>query len=90
MEKPNCYKCEYRRTIPGDTHSMCGHPSVNIDNNPLGVLVDMLIGKTNVAAIELGIKGNAHGITHGWFMWPTNFDPIWLDSCNGFVEKGSG
>ena len=90
MEKPNCYECEYRRSIPGDAHSMCGHPSVNIDNNPFGALVDMLSGKTIEAAIELGIKGNAHGIACGWFMWPANFDPIWLTACNGFVEKGSG
>lgn len=30
------------------------------------------------------VKGNKHGIMHGWFMWPLNFDPTWLEACNGF------
>lgn len=35
----------------------------------------------------LGIKGNPHGIAHNWFSWPMNYDPIWLESCNGHKEK---
>jgi hypothetical protein len=30
------------------------------------------------------VKGNPTGIRRGWFMWPFNFDPTWLDSCDGF------
>lgn len=33
---------------------------------------------------KLGIKGNPHGIVNGWFNWPYNFDPVWLDACGGF------
>lgn len=29
-------------------------------------------------------KGHPHGIKSGWFSWPLNFDPVWLESCNGF------
>lgn len=36
---------------------------------------------------DLGIQGNAHGIKKGWFNWPWNFDPVWLDSCSGFEPK---
>jgi len=36
---------------------------------------------------KLKIMGNPMGIRRGWFFWPTNFDPTWLDSCNGFKEK---
>ena len=36
---------------------------------------------------ECNIKGNEHGIKEGWFMWPFNFDPIWLENCDGFKEK---
>ena len=32
-------------------------------------------------------KGNAHGIRHGWFRWPYNFDPLWLEACDGFEAK---
>jgi hypothetical protein len=30
------------------------------------------------------VEGNAHGMEKGWFMWPFNFDPTWLVSCNSF------
>ena len=30
------------------------------------------------------------GIHRGWFNHPYNFDPIWLDSCNGFVFIDEG
>ena len=40
-----------------------------------------------VAATALGIKGSAHGIQMGWFNWPYNFDPMWLEACSGFEEK---
>ena len=33
------------------------------------------------------VRGNPHGIKNGWFMWPYNFDPVWLESCNGFTQK---
>ena len=30
------------------------------------------------------VKGSQHGIRNGWFFHPLNFDPVWLDECNGF------
>ena len=33
------------------------------------------------------VKGDPHGISNGWFMWPVNFDPVWLESCYGFEQK---
>jgi hypothetical protein len=36
---------------------------------------------------ELGVVGNPHGIKNGWFFWPLNFDPVWLEACNGFTER---
>lgn len=30
------------------------------------------------------VTANAHGVAHGWFRWPLNFDPVWLQSCDGF------
>lgn len=29
-------------------------------------------------------KGNIHGIAKGWFRWPYNFDPVWLEECDGY------
>ena len=27
------------------------------------------------------------GVKGGWANWPTNFDPIWIESCNSFKAK---
>lgn len=35
------------------------------------------------------VKGNVNGIRRGWFMWPMNFDPTWLESCDGFSNDES-
>ncbi|WP_097005348.1 hypothetical protein [Lacrimispora amygdalina] len=31
--------------------------------------------------------GSEHGVSHGWFFHPFNFDPIWLSYCDGFEAK---
>jgi hypothetical protein len=33
------------------------------------------------------VEGNPHGIRKGWFLWPLNFDPVWLEKCDGFSDK---
>lgn len=45
---------------------------------------DCHIGCSNLIA---DVKGNAHGKQQGWFAWPINFDPVWLEECNGYKRK---
>jgi len=80
-EKPNCYECEYRGTIPGDAHSCCNYPG-----NDTG-MVSFFALKNTENAKKLNIKAHVHGIRSGWFMWPVNFDPTWLLNCDGFEPK---
>ena len=91
MSKPNCYKCIHRGTVTGDAHSCCNHPKVkSIKDDPLLVLASMLGGRGRSepsGTKELGIKANQHGISKGWFNFPLNFDPVWLEECNGMEEK---
>ena len=70
--KPDCYKCIHRRDLAGDAHSQCQHPKASI---------------AYMAGVPspLNIKGDSHGIRNGWFMWPMNYDPIWLKNCDGFT-----
>lgn len=78
MNKPNCYECKHRREIPGDAHSSCA-------------AVEPLVGMAIMLGVlpnHLGVVGDATGIKQGWFAWPINFDPIWLESCDGFEPKG--
>jgi hypothetical protein len=30
------------------------------------------------------VTASEHGVRNGWFMWPLNFDPNWLVTCDGF------
>ena len=67
-----CYECKYRGEVPGSAHSRCDHPKVKQDNNQ--------------SEKDLNIKANEIGIKRGWFLWPANFDPVWLENCDGFKQ----
>jgi len=36
---------------------------------------------------KASVKGDPYGIKSGWFFWPLNFDPTWLEECDGFEEE---
>ena len=38
-------------------------------------------------AEKMGIKLDIVGVRNGWASWPYNFDPTWLNACNGFKKK---
>ena len=91
MNKPNCYNCIHRRDIPGDAHSQCTHPkSGNDGDDPIMALISIFgkhSGLSGAFPNELNIRGNPHGERMGWFIWPANFDPVWLENCDGFEEE---
>ena len=33
------------------------------------------------------VRGDEYGRKSGWFCWPYNFDPTWLEECDGFEKK---
>ncbi len=39
---------------------------------------------TNRSATVVGAE---RGIANGWFVWPYNFDPTWLEACDGFKPR---
>ncbi len=80
-EKPNCYECKHRGGVAGDCHSCCQYPG-----NDTGLL-SIFVGSERILMDKLNIKANPHGVKSGWFMWPVNFDPIWLENCDGFEAK---
>lgn len=90
--KPNCWECEYQRDVPGSAHIACAHPSVGERPGWEKVMATFasvgrappVVGSTP----ELSIRGSPHGIAHGWFNWPHNFDPVWLENCDGFRVSG--
>jgi len=46
---------------------------------PPGITLDLME--------RLSVTANSHGIKNGWFVWPWNFDPVWLLTCDGFEGK---
>ena len=36
---------------------------------------------------KLNVKGNSSGISHGWFNFPWNYDPTWLENCDGWEQQ---
>jgi hypothetical protein len=94
IKAPNCYDCKWRGSLPGSAHSKCNHPTNQaIVNDPLAQAFAIFASVGRFPQLptprnRLGVSGNAHGVANGWFNWPLNFDPIWLESCNGFEPKG--
>jgi hypothetical protein len=41
------------------------------------------------AMAQLKIAAVPHGVRNGWFVWPVNFDPVWLEHCEGFQIKST-
>lgn len=80
--KRSCYECEHRRELIGDAHSSCVHPSAS----PMALLV-FSAGQTEFRTLSLHVRGNTHGVRSGWFLWPLNFDPVWLEICSGFQKS---
>lgn len=79
-----CYDCKHRGTVPGSAHSSCRHPACKTSGNMLTALFE---GSLGIYPPELNIKANPYGVKSGWFMFPMNFDPTWLENCDGFEEK---
>lgn len=86
--RPDCYACTHRRNLPGSAHSSCHHPATKpIHDNPLAGLVALMGGDGPIYPQVLGVVGNPNGIKRGWFSWPCNFDPNWLQACDGFEAR---
>ena len=59
-------------------------------DNPMSQLLAIFSSAHTIEPFQmdtgLTIVGNPHGIRNGWFNWPFNFDPIWLEKCDGFTK----
>ena len=89
--KPNCYSCKWRGSVPGSAHSSCSHPITDFMDGAGKFLVLMYALKGLRSPIEkmLNLTYDQHGFDSGWFMWPINFDPVWLISCDGYEARGT-
>jgi hypothetical protein len=96
--KTDCYKCKWRGEVIGSTHSSCKNPELKGASDNLDVVMAIFasVGRTapqiDIRALssKFEIRANPHGIRKGWFNWPWNFDPVWLENCNAFEGKANG
>ncbi len=88
IKEPNCYKCKYRGEVAGSAHSSCEHPKAKMqEGSMIGLFSALSGGKMPPLKTGLKVKGDSRGIEGGWFNHPLNFDPTWLEECDGFSSK---
>ena len=88
--KPDCYECIHRGEVPGSAHSCCNHPATEaVRSSSLAQLFALMVGAPPMPVDGLNVVGHKHGIRMGWFAWPLNFDPTWLESCDGFEARAA-
>lgn len=75
---PDCRKCMYSNSLYRFQHICCTHPMLSMR--------DVTIGRV---WRRLSLVANDNGLRNGWFAWPFNFDPFWLENCDGFSERPS-
>lgn len=91
-----CYTCEYRGTVLGSAHSSCNHPIFAKDETlrvviPIAVMMHGSQVLRRMPHFELDVE--EHGIVNGYFSFPVDFDPVWLNNCKGKSDvsvSGSG
>ncbi len=76
----NCYECKHRRNLAGDCHSACA--ALPKEEQFKAAFVCMMTG-----GYTGKIQGHLHGVQNGWFNWPMNFDPTWVEKCEYFEKK---
>ena len=79
-----CYNCKHRFDLPGDEHSQCNHPALISECKILALVI---VGGGREVGEPFNLRYNTHGVRNGWFCWPMNFDPVWLENCDAFEAK---
>ena len=83
----NCHQCIYKKYVPGDAHIQCIHPELEKPGELINTISSIFAPESNPVAKKLNITMNQHGIRNGWCSWPMNFDPIWINNCQGFTTN---
>lgn len=92
--KPICTNCKYRGTVPNSCHSSCHHPIAQeiVGNSDTllsmmkSLIEDNKLGYTGSLGLKLKKDYEEYALSNGYFIFPINFDPGWIENCNGFEE----
>ena len=93
--KKRCENCIYRGEVPNSIHSSCNHPvAINIisDSDSLFRMMECITGESRLGytgSLRLKLKENYedYALGMGYFIFPINFDPLWIERCEGFTTE---
>lgn len=92
----NCNNCKYKANIAGDSHISCKSHIFNDKNIEINLVLMALSDPEGFVIFcekNFGFSVNIHGLVNGWFMFPINFDPSWMeghcDFNSYYIEKFS-
>ncbi len=85
MCERSCSTCAYMKRIPGDCHIKCDYPLMNKETSSILSLASIAnpIAFNQEVERMFGFTASEHGLLAGYFCFPDNFDPTWMNgSCN--------
>lgn len=87
---PDCRRCKWSRREPSGAHLCCMHPATELLWTLPGSRFVYVMGK-GAGIVDyseqtkgLYVVGDETGKAIGAFNWPFNFDPLWLQECDGW------
>lgn len=84
VTRSQCLSCVHRGSVPGSAHVSCKHFEGLFKKHN----IDPLTGMLAVNKIDGMPKGDPHGISNGWYMFPYNYDPCWmLEDCHFYQNR---
>lgn len=76
----DCYKCPHRREVPGSVHSSCHILKPQLRTAiALMAMCGQMPTITNEKTGEDLLILNPTGVKEGWYNWPIDFDPVWVE-----------
>ena len=85
MSNLNCYNCDYRGKSMSSSHLSCKYPLFNEEQRIKISILSTGSSENFNQFLEnnFGFKANIQGIINGWFSFPLDFDPTWINGdCN--------
>lgn len=78
--KNNCLNCDFKGTVAGSCHISCNYPKFD-DKNKLNISI-LLLGNfpeaNSFLKSNFGFSIDQHPVLNGWFNFPFDFDPSWI------------
>lgn len=85
MCKRSCHTCKYKKNIPGDAHFQCAYPLMDAKTSSILSLASIANPRAFNQEVKrmFGFTASEHGLQSGWFSFPSNFSPTWMEGeCN--------